>query len=94
MAKNRVISRETWSRLFAIKNYQEFIQEWLSLYDAFFSVNPSIPHELEISCMAKLFVGFGEKYLAKCKNNDDLNRLKDNSNYIIELLMKEINPYG
>lgn len=91
--KNKVISKQTWSSLFAIKNYQDFIQEWLALYDSFFAVNPKIPHELEMDCMLKLTQGFVVKHFAKCTKNDDYMNLHDFLQAMCDDIQEVVNPY-
>ena len=52
--RKTIITKDTWQRIFIINYYQEFIKEWLGLYDAYMKSNPHPPKKLENECIDKI----------------------------------------
>lgn len=51
MSKKTLIKKETWIRLFTLNFYQEFVKEWLDLYDAYMKSNPKPQKEIHMECL-------------------------------------------
>lgn len=70
------IKKETWTKLIVIKCYQDFLREWLQLYDAYMDVNPPIDVNLEDECMFQVVKGLIKKYLFFLDVNTNIDKVQ------------------
>lgn len=71
MAKISKFKKQTIFDLFAIKEYQDFIKEWLELYDKYMYNNPHPPYKVQKDCLYALMEGMIRKVYDFCQDIDD-----------------------
>ena len=75
MAKISKFKKQTIFDLFAIKEYQDFIKEWLELYDKYMANNPHPPYKVQKDCLYALMSGMIQKVYDFCQDQHDYEEL-------------------
>lgn len=90
--KNIKISKDTIVKILATREYQQFIKEWLNLYDRYFALNPKPFPQVKKDCEYTLLLGFFDK-MKESYNNDELMDLYNTLERMKEEIQLIVNPY-